>query len=149
MFSTTLWSLLYKADNFAVNFIKVAILIMLRLIFLASLGIFASSFLSFPVAILLSLAIFCTGTISQFCLESFEYLGENIHAVYYYTVKPIVHLLPQFDKFTPTDFLVPARLLSWPLLANIAVSMVATKAALLLIFALLIFSYREIAKITV
>ena len=93
--------------------------------------------------------VFFTGTISGFLIESFDYLSDNLSAVYSYTVRPIIQLLPQFDKFNPTKFLVPARLLSWFLLAQAAALIVCVKSFLLFLLALLIFSYREIAKIII
>jgi hypothetical protein len=57
--------------------------------------------------------------------------------------------LPQFDKFSPAKFLVPARLLSWSFLAQVVLSLVCFKAAVLWLAALLIFSYKEIAKVIV
>jgi len=140
---------LYKADTYTANFIKGVILILFRLLFLSCLGILASSFLSFPVAILFCIAIFLTGTINGFILESFDFMSENISGIYRYTLKPVIQLLPQFDKFNPGKFLVPARLLEWLFLAKVAGLMVGIKAFLLLVVALVIFSYREIAKITV
>jgi len=141
--------LLYKADTFTANFIRGVLLIWLRLIFLAVLGLLTSTFLSFPVAILLSLCILFTATFSGFCLESFDYLGENLSWIYFYTVRPIILLLPQFDKFNPTKFLVSARLLSWSLLAEAAGLMICIKASILLLLALLIFKFREIAKVII
>jgi len=140
---------LYKADTFTGNFVRAVLLILLRLFFLACLGILASTFLSFPVAILLCLVLFSTASVSGFVIESFGYLSENISVIYSYTIKLVIQLLPKFDKFNPTKFLVPARLLSWSLLAKCAVVMVCIKAFLLLLLALLIFSYREIAKIII
>lgn len=140
---------LYQADTFTGNFIRAVLLILFRLIFLACLGILASTFLSFPVAILFCLVIFFTATVSGFCLESFDFLGENLSWVYSYTIRPIILFLPQFDKFNPAKFLVPARLLSWSLLAKVAGLMICIKALLLLFLALLIFSFREIAKIII
>ena len=140
---------LYKADTFTANFIRAAFLILFRLIFLACLGMLASSFLSFPVAVLLCLVVFFTGTISGFCLESFDYLSANMSELYSYTFRPVIQLLPQFDKFDPAKFLVHARLLSWSLSAKVLGLMVCIKAVLLLLIALWVFSYREIAKITV
>jgi hypothetical protein len=140
---------LYKADTFTANFIRVVLLILFRLIFLASLSLLASTFLSFPVAILLSLCILVTAIFSAFCLESFDYLGKDLSWVYHYTVRPMILLLPQFDKFSPAKYLVPARLLSWPLLAKVAGLMICIKSLLLLLLALLIFSFREIAKIII
>jgi len=140
---------LYKADTFTANFVRVVLLILFRLVFLASLGTLAATFLSFPVAILFSLCIFFTATISGFCLESFDYLGEKLTWVYYYTVRPLILLLPQFDKFNPAQFLVPARIVPWSLLAKVAGLMICIKAFLLLLLALLIFKFREIAKIII
>jgi len=140
---------LYKADTFGANFLRAVILIMFRLIFLAVLGILASTFLSFPVAILLCLVIFSTAIVSGFVIESFEYISAELSGVYSYAVKPIIQLLPRFDRLNPSKFLVPARLLSWSLLARVAAIMICIKASLLLLLALLIFSYREIARIVV
>ena len=140
---------LYKADSFTANFLRAVLLILFRLIFLACLGVLASSFLSFPVAILLCLLILFIGTVSGFVVESFEYLSENIGGIYSFTVKPLIKLIPQFDKFNPAKFLVPSRLLSWSLLAEVVGIMVCFKSGLLLLLSLIIFSYREIAKIVV
>jgi hypothetical protein len=140
---------LYKADTFTGNFIRVTFLILFRLIFLACLGTLASTFLSFPVAILLCLVLFTTSCFSGFVIESFGFLSENVSVIYTYTIKWMVRLLPQFDKYNPTRFMVPGLLLSWPVLARCAVVMVGIKSLLLLVLALIIFSYREIAKIIV
>jgi hypothetical protein len=140
---------LYKADTFTGNFIRAALLILCRLVFLACLGALAASFLSFPVAILFCLVIFLTGTISGFIVESFGYMSQNVSQIYMYTVQAIIQLLPQFDKYNPTQFLVPARLMSWGFLGEVALVMVLVKATLLLLLALLIFSFRELAKVVV
>jgi hypothetical protein len=140
---------LYKADTFTGNFMRAVLLILFRLIFLACLGILASTFLSFPVAILLCLVLFFTASISGFVIESFDYLSESIGVFYSYTFKWMIRLLPQFDKFSPAKFLIHARLLGWSLLAECAAFMVCIKGLLLLVFALVIFSYREIAKIII
>jgi len=137
---------LYKADSFTGNFVRAVLLILFRLIFLACLGIFAATFLSFPVAILLCVVVFFTASFSGFVTESFKYLGENIGLVYSYSIKLVVWLLPQFDKFNPTKFLVSARLLSWSFLGNVMLSLVFIKAVILLLAGLLIFRFREIAK---
>jgi hypothetical protein len=140
---------LFKADSFTMNFVRSIILIFSRLVFLACLGILASTFLSFPVAILLCLVIFVTSSFSVFVLDSFRFLSTNVGLVYTYTLKWMVHLLPQFDKFNPTKFLVQARLLSWYVLGQCILFMVCIKAILLLALAFLIFTYREIAKIII
>ena len=140
---------LYKADSFTGNFARAVLLILFRLIFLACLGALAASFLSFPVAILLCLVLFFTASFSGFVIESFDYLSESLSVVYTYTIKWMIRLLPRFDKYNPTKFLVPAQLLSWFVLAKCAFFMVCIKAFLLLILALVIFSLREMAKIII
>ncbi len=141
--------ILYKADSFTANFIRASLMILCRLIFLACLGILASSFLSFPVAILFCLVLFFTASFSGFVIESFDYLSASVGAVYSYTLKWAIRLLPQFDKYNPTTYIVPARLLSWAVLAQCVFFMVCIKAFVLLVLGLLIFGYREIAKIIV
>jgi hypothetical protein len=140
---------LYKADTFTGNFIRAAVLVLFRLIFLACLGALAGSFLSFPVAILFCLVIFLTGTVSGFVLESFDLLSKNIGLVYTYTVRGLVQLLPQFDKNNPTTFLVPARMIGWAFLGKAALFMVGLRAFVLLVLALIIFSFRELAKVVI
>ncbi len=139
--------LLYKADTFTANFLRAVLLVFIRLIFLAILAVFAGSFLSFPVAILLCLAVFAMANMSGFISESFESLGKNVSRVYYYSFKPLIGLLPQFDQPGTSKFLVPARLLSWPLLAKLGASTLFLKALPLAVLSLIIFSYREIAKV--
>jgi hypothetical protein len=142
-------AVLYKADTFAVNFVSAVALIFIRLVFLACLGIFSSSFLSFPVAIFLCFVIFFTATISGFVLESFDYIGEVWGGIYAFTVRPLVNLLPQFDKMNPSEYLVAAKLISWQFLLRIFLVTIFIKALILLLLGLWAFHRREIAKITV
>jgi hypothetical protein len=141
--------LLYKAGTFNGNFFRSVLLLLWRLIFLACLGILASTFLSFPVSILLCLVVFFIASISGFVIESFEIIGEGAGIIYNYTIVPVIMLLPQFDKFNPVDYLVPARILDWSLVGEVFGIMICIKALLLLGLALLIFSRKEIAKITI
>ena len=140
---------LFKADSFTMNFVRSVVLIFSRLVFLASLGVLTSTFLSFPVAILLCLVIFVTASASVFILESFDSLSASVGLFYAYTLKWMVHLLPQFDKYNPTKFLIPARLVTWSFLGQCILFMVCIKALLLLALAFLVFSFKEIAKIIV
>jgi hypothetical protein len=141
--------LLYKADTFTANFARAILLIFTLLVFLAALAIFAGSFLSFPVAILLCLAVFTMANMSGFIAESFDVVGVGVTGFYSYVLKPIIMLIPEFDQLSPSKFLVPARLLSWSLLAKLSFYTVCLKSIPLVIFSLLIFTYREIAKVIV
>ena len=86
---------------------------------------------------------------SGFIGESFDVVGGNVSSVYTWFLQPILSLLPHFDKFDSSQFLVPGRLLSWSLLAWIGFSTLCLRALFLVILSLLIFTYREIAKVIV
>jgi hypothetical protein len=140
---------LFRADTFTANYCRSILLILLRLIFLAALGISASTWLSFPVAILVCVVVFFVGTVNGFVLDSFTYLSYNAGLIYNVTFRPLLWLLPKFDgKLNPTEFMVPARLLSWAFLAKAYAVTFFIKSILLTLFGILIFSNREIAKIS-
>jgi len=143
------FEVLYKADGFTANFMRAVIMVFVRLLFLAAMGIFAGSFLSFPVAVMLCLVVFLTGTVSGFVLDSFGYMGGHLSLIYDYSLKLLVQVLPQFDKINPTGFLVAGRLIPWSLVAWTAVVLIGIKAMILLAIGLWIFRSREIARTTV
>ena len=139
--------LLYRAGSFTSNYVRVVLLLLVRLIFLAVLGVSISTWLSFPVAILICLAVFFVGTINGFIAGSFDYLSSGFNLFYSFTIKPLLWLLPRFDReFNPTRFMISAKLLTWPWLAQVYSITVFVKGVLLLLFGMLIFSHREIAK---
>ncbi len=136
----------YQTDNFGWNYFRGILLILFRLIFLSCLGVFASTFLSFPVAILLSLVVYFTSTVSLFIQESFGYLSQGVGAVYDSTVGLMVKALPQFDAYNPSQLLVKAEYIGWPLIAKVLLIMIGIKAALLVVIGLWVFSKRELAQ---
>ena len=149
MFPKDGMEVLFKAESFTSNFIKSIVLILSRLIFLACLGILASTFLSFPVALLLCLLLFVTASFSAFFLDSFNYLSQSVGIFYSFTLKWMIRILPEFDKYNPGKFLISARLVSWSFLGQCIFFMVCIKSFLLLILGFVIFTYREIAKVIV
>lgn len=140
---------LYKARSFTSNFIWAASVIAARLIFLAALGISVSTWLSFPVAILACLVVYFTGSMSGFVFESLAFLTVGWGRFYGYLARPVLRLLPQFDQFNPTENMVSARLLGWSFLGYVFGVMVCIKAVIIWILGVVIFTYREVAKVTV
>jgi uncharacterized membrane protein len=141
---------LLKTGSFTGNYIRATLLILARLIFLAALGISVSTWLSFPVAVLVCSVVFFVGTINGFVVESFSILGGGASVIYSLAIRPILWLLPRFDgQFNPTQFMISAKVLSWQFLGRVYVVMVLAKSLLLLLFGVWVFSNREIAKIVV
>jgi hypothetical protein len=100
----------------------------MKLAFLAAMGVCAATFLSFPVACLLSFTVFAAGAISPFLKESLEWYyppedvdWANIGLVLYWAVhvitraiaQVIVFLLSGFGEYRPTNDLVRGQFIPW------------------------------------
>jgi hypothetical protein len=124
------FELLYKVGSFEANFARAIIVDWVKLSFLAMLGICCATFLSFPVACLMSFTIFIAGTIGPFLARSLdEYYPPSIEAVDWSNVgmvirwafksairgiaQTIVFLLESFGQYRPTQALVEGRLIAW------------------------------------
>ncbi|MCH8216765.1 MAG: hypothetical protein IH892_08335 [Planctomycetes bacterium] len=140
------FSILYRAGTFTGNYLRGMLVLFFRLFFLAALAIWAATFLSFPVAVLLALVLFCTVSISGFILESFTYMGKGLQQIYGGTIELIIQGLPQFDKYSPANYLVDGKLIDWAMV-NWA-SWTLIWAMLLMGLALAIFHYKELARDT-
>ncbi|MCF7955969.1 MAG: ABC transporter permease [Phycisphaerae bacterium] len=141
--------LLYRAGSFAGNYARAMAVILTRLIFLAALGVSVSTWLSFPVAILICVVVFFTGTVNGFIVEAIGMLGKELTLVYFFTIKPMLWLLPVFDgQFNPTPYMVSGEFLKWSTLGKIFLVTGFIKSSVLILLGMLIFHKREIAKIT-
>ena len=139
--------LLYRIDTFTSNYIRVVILIFVRLVYLAALGISVSTWLSFPVAFLITIVVFCIGMINGFIMESLDLFGPVGTIIVTFTLKPLIWMLPVLDgEYNPTQFVVFGRYLTWQFLATVYRDSIGIKALILTLFGIWIFSNREIAK---
>jgi hypothetical protein len=126
------FEILYKVDTFESNFVRAMITQWLKLSFLAALGIACATFLSFPVACLLSFTIFISGMLGPFLASSLEYYGwaeteaskmdwTNINLVLLWIfekstaaiAETIVFFFSSFGEYRPTQNLVEGRLIPW------------------------------------
>lgn len=141
---------LYKVGTFGGNFARAALLMLVRLIFLAALGITLTTWLSFPVAILACMVVFSAGLVNGFIVDSIDSLGAGIGLIYTFTVKPLLTLLPRFDgEFNPSGYIVSGRIIRWLFFFKAAGEMIGLKSLLLLAFGMLVFRRREVAKSSV
>jgi hypothetical protein len=142
--------LLYKVGSFGTNFFRIVLLIAIRLVFLAALGVSLSTWLSFPVAALFSLTVFFAGLVNGFFMEAINSLGTFLGLLYQYTIKWVLYLIPRFDgPYSPTDYIVSGEVLPWLFLVRAVLITLGLQMLLLLALGIWIFHRREIAKITV
>jgi hypothetical protein len=141
--------LMYRSGTFGANYVRAVLVILSRLIFLAALGVSLSTWLSFPVAIFISVVFFFIGTFYGFIFESLGAMSLNANVFYALTIKPLLWLLPQFDRdHNPTQYIIFAKLLTNGFLAQLYIFTVLIKSFVMLLLGMLIFRHREIARIT-
>ncbi len=139
--------ILYKTSSFTENYIRVILLMLVQLVFLSILGVSLSTWLSFPVAILLSLAIFFTGLINSFIMSAIEGLGAFVWILYAFIIKPILWLLPHFDQmYQPGWYIVDGRTLPLSFLLSALAMTLCVKGLLFILAGMFIFNRREIAR---
>ncbi|HOK95459.1 MAG TPA: hypothetical protein P5175_05040 [Anaerohalosphaeraceae bacterium] len=141
---------LYRTGTFTENYFRAVLMIFIRLMFLAILGLSLSTWLSFPVVILICLIVFLAGLTNGFILDAIESLPAAAGVVYKFTIKPLLWLLPQFDgAYNPNRYIVDGRTMRWMFLAATLGITVCIKGLLMFLAGILIFSRREVAKAVV
>ncbi|MEN0020024.1 MAG: ABC transporter permease subunit [Planctomycetota bacterium] len=142
----------YAAGSFRGNFARAAVVLWLKLAFLSMLAIFTGTFLSFPVACLVSFGCFMAAegssflrtSLGSFATESDEgnllplqFIAANI-------TNGVANLFAVYDDLNPLADIVEGRLIT---LESVLVrgSAIAGVIALLFIAASYIFSRRELA----
>ena len=106
---------LYKVSDFEMNFIRAMLVDWFKLSFLGVLAVATGAFLSFPVACLLSFAIFIGGSVAPFLgLSLDQYHPSNSIEVVIAVLAKFVHiLLYRFGAVQPSQMLVEGRLIPW------------------------------------
>jgi len=142
----------YAAGSYRMNFIRVALILWVKLAFLAMLAITASTFLSFPVACLVAFSVFLVAEGSGFLSLSLEYYdavnpGEKV-IWYRIPVRAvglvIAWMFKTYSDLKPTTRLVDGRLLALGSMAW-GVIILSLWSAVLFGIATLIFRRRELA----
>jgi hypothetical protein len=148
---------LFRLGGFGSNLFRGFVLVYWRLMFLAAVGLLASSFLSFPVACLATFAVFVVSIGAGFLHESlswvepgggsdpFSFLGPVIRGLLYGSL----WLVPDLSAYNPVPYLVDGRVVSLYRLAVGLLELVLIRTLLLGFFACVIYSRRELAKVMV
>ncbi|MBN1345532.1 MAG: ABC transporter permease [Phycisphaerae bacterium] len=151
--------ILYEVGSFEGNFLRSMLLIFIWLMPLAALGLLAGSFLSFSVGALLCSAVLIASALSDFVWESLYWVREAPKLqqdpldYFSWIFKPFIHLIinvvPSLGRYSPVDLLADGRVIEWLSVAQAFGMMVLVQAAIFLVLAIIIFTKRELAQVTV
>jgi len=145
-------SLLYQVGSFEWNFLRAFLLLVMQMMFLAGLGVFAGSFLSFPVGCLMSFSLLPLSLARGYINEAMDWMTD-LGAVMWLFGKLVLGaarvFLPDFGSMSASDSLVDGMHLSWTFTGETALWVVALRAVLLLGAAFIIFHRRELARVQV
>jgi len=146
---------LYRVGTFWPNFIRTVLALFVMVLFVTAVALAASTFLSFPVAALVTLTMFFLGLSSGFLTEALGLDGGHIagksalisldRAVGWL----VLHILPRLDASHLTTLLIDGREVSWAMLSWRALGLVVIRGGLLAVAAMVIFNRRELGKLTV
>jgi len=143
----------YAVSTFHTNFLRVAVVMWLKLAFLSAIAITTSTFLAFPVACLVSFGCFLLAESASFLATSLEYFtpdqdasgAEQLGMGLIGTIaQPLTQLFRFYSDLTPMADLVEGRLVPWGLVGHTALVM-GVLCSLLGVVGSLIFKHRELA----
>lgn len=112
------FEVLYDIGTFHWNLARALFIVWCRLVFLAVLGLTASTFLSFPVACMVAFVVMFVASGSGFLSEAVQWfepklnagLGEVIlKSTLLWTVRSVLWLIPDFSLFDPAGTVVAGR----------------------------------------
>ncbi len=144
--------ILYPVGSYAVNFARIMIVIWIKLGFVASVALMASTFLSFPVASLVALAVlfaaesavFLSDSLGQYSIKDAQ--GDiDIKSLFIQSIAaPVAWTFQTFAELRPAANLVDGRLVGWGMLLK-AVGVIGGWTLAMLGFGWLLFRNRELA----
>lgn len=155
---------LYRVGSFEMNLFQACLAILVPLACLASLGLCASTFLSFPVGSLILVCLYLIALSMGFVAESLavtdEYAPPDPGTAYLLRrlVVESLDVILAIGDLNPTDALIEGRAVDWSLPSwrltswNVYLSrwpFALAKSALVLMVAVLVFRRRELAAVIV
>jgi len=151
---------LFVVGTFEWNFVRLAALMMCKLVFLAGVAILATTVFSYPVACLCSFTVYILSAARSFLQEAFasapasgawtlDSAKEFLAQLILFVLRLIYWVLPDFGRYDAVEDFINGRNVSlvWVLQGVSEVGLL--KTAVVLGLAMLLFHRREIAEISV
>lgn len=142
----------YVVGGYEMNFVRVVAVLWVKLAFLAAVGVWTGTFLSFPVASLLSMGTFIMAEGTSYVATSLETFGTKDHdgnTEYWRVIagsiaRQVTNVFRVYSELKPTTRLADGLLLSW---GDVAFGAVVLGGISLVLYVTggLIFKRRELA----
>jgi hypothetical protein len=150
-------AVLYRVGAFEPNYLRGALMMLVPLAFLAAMGVFAASFLSFPVACLVCFGLLPFALMRGFLTEALRLPAAGQPAdwpqvfvfVGHYALAAASLLIPDFAGASPGGSLVGGMVIPWRRVGDVAVQGVAVRSVVFLALGCAIFRRRELARVQV
>lgn len=121
----------YPAGSYRANFARVALILWMKLAFLAMVGVCSATFLSFSVASLVSFGTFLIAESTSFlitALDNFANVDSQgnlsvFNTIVRFVAVPVSQMFRFYGELAPTDDLVEGRMLGWGSLVQTMVIM--------------------------
>jgi hypothetical protein len=145
------FNIFYSAGSYRLNFFRVVLVLWLKLSFLAMVAIAASTFLSFPVAAMISFGVLLIAEGASFVWEALNYYDATVDGKFdiaRFIVRmvslPIAWTFKHYSDITPVQSLSNGEIVSWKIVIW-SVILLGGTSAILYALGVAIFRRRELA----
>lgn len=148
-------SIRYRVGGFAMNYFRSMLLVFFQLAFLAAMGVFFGSFLTFPVAALACLVLLGAGWLTNWLSQSVSWAKlargdfDPIGLLGAVVLEVVRILLPNLEQTSPSDRLVDGLLVPWRTVGSAALWALVVRGAFYLGLGCAIFRRRELSRVQV
>ncbi|MCA9305666.1 MAG: hypothetical protein KDA16_03995 [Phycisphaerales bacterium] len=144
--------ILYGRRGYEMNFLRVVLVMWLKLCFIGAVAIACSTFVSFPVAILITGVVFFAAESAAYLNESLEFFRveddkggiDILRWVSYHISAPIARSFRVYSSLRPTANLVDGRLVPWAGVGK-AAFILFMWSGVVMALGLIVFRRRELA----
>jgi len=151
---------LFVVGSFEWNLVRLLVLMLCKLMFLAAVALLATTVFSFPVACLASFTIYVLAGTRSFILESFDFASSDQAGMFSsaqeFFLQLVMHLyntvhwvIPDFGRYDAIESFVNGRNVGLVWVLQGVFWLVLVKTALVLGCAMLLFQRREVAEVSV
>lgn len=145
---------LVSQGTFGSNFVRSVLAVLATIVFITSVAVACSTFLSFPIAALVTISILVVGLSGGFMADaidmSYDLDGASIFERLEKGVAWLaITLIPTVSVGEFTDDLIDGRLIEWSAVLWQVLKLAVINSAVLAIFAVFVFNRRELGKVIV